>query len=89
MKYVAVFTVSFDADDDEAASESAFTELEGAMRLGYIPVVRPYHESLTRFVAAGLDVVKGHNKVATATTRSMALRIMNALNWYKPDARGR
>jgi hypothetical protein len=41
------------------------------------------------FVGVGTSVMAGDEWVASAASGTMAARIANALNWYKPGKRGR
>jgi len=42
-----------------------------------------------KFVAVAQTVYLRQERVALAVSRTMALRIANALNWYKPNSRGK
>jgi hypothetical protein len=53
---------------------------------GFLP--RPEHRPPVLFVAVGSNVVRGNEGVAAARSKTMAVRIANALNEYMPGDRG-
>jgi hypothetical protein len=61
-------------------------DIEAALQAaGFLP---PVAAPSVLFVAVGSNVVKDKDNVAVARSRTMALRIANALNDYVPGDRG-
>lgn len=47
-----------------------------------------WRPKLPQFVAVNRSVMRGQEHIATAVSRTMAMRIARALNTYKPNSRG-
>jgi hypothetical protein len=70
-----------------AALQSSGETIEDALQAGgFLPRSEPPAPVL--FVSVGSNVVQGNNGIAVARSKTMALRIANALNEYIPGDRG-
>lgn len=69
------------------AIQSSGATVEDALRAGgFLP--RPDRRPPVLFVAVGANVVQGEYGVCVARSKTMAVRIANALNEYIPGDRG-